>query len=149
MVGADHLRVVFYVNGTGFVMPVADLLAIRGPGEDQLTMTAVPAGSLKRGSMEFRQSDVAIYDLALLFELGESPEEVQQLLVFAGSQGPWAVLVDHVEGVIDVNGLTFHDLPGYLFRDDVSPYRQVAIYDNRLLVSADVLEIENAWCGSQ
>ena len=37
MVDADQLCIVFHVNGLGFVMPVANLLAFRGKGEDALT----------------------------------------------------------------------------------------------------------------
>ena len=37
MVDADRLRIVFQVNDVDFVMPVADLLAIRGLNEDDLT----------------------------------------------------------------------------------------------------------------
>lgn len=145
MVGADHLRIVFRVNGTGFVMPVADLLAIRGPDEDPWTMTSPAAGSLKIGTLVYRETEIAIYDLSALFELGACPDSAKQLLIFAGADGPWAVPVDHVEGVVDVSAFTFQELPGYMFRDGMIPYQAAAIYENQLLVSADVLQIDNAW----
>lgn len=149
MVGADHLRIVFRVDGTGFVMPVVNLLAIRGPGEDQLSLNDVSAETLLLGSLTYRETDVAIYDLAALFELEAGSVDTQQLLIFAGADGPWAVPVAHVEGVIDASHLAFYDLPAYMLRDGVSLYRQAAIYENRLLVSADVHELDIAWGGRE
>jgi len=146
MVGAEHLRIVFRVNDTGFVMPVADLLAIRGPGEDELTLTSHSGGSLQLGTMAYRETDVMVYDFASLFELGEYPAPAEHLLlIFAGADGPWAVPVDHVSGVVNESGLMFQDLPEYLFRDGTVPYHQVAVYQEQLLVSTDVQQVEETW----
>ena len=64
MVDADHLRIVFHVNGVGFVMPVADLLAIRGKGEDELTAVESPDSPLQTGFIVCRETDVSVYTLA-------------------------------------------------------------------------------------
>ncbi len=56
MVDADQLRIVFHVNGVGFVMPVASLLAIRGKGEDALTAVEQFDSPLQTGFMVYRKT---------------------------------------------------------------------------------------------
>ena len=146
MVDADRLRIVFRVNGVAFVMPVADLLAIRGVGEDILTPQGQSSESFQLGFLTYRETDTRLYDLAALFELEEgSLCEEGPLLVFAGSDSPWAVRVDQVDGVVDAASFELHDLPTYLFRDESVPYRQVALYDGQLLISVDSRQIDQAW----
>ena len=146
MVDADRLRIVFRVNGVTFVMPVADLLAIRGVGEDVLTPQGQSCESLQLGSLTYRETNTRLYDLAALFELEDgSLCEEGPLLVFAGSDSPWAVRVDQVDGVVDVARFEFHPLPTYLFRDEFVPYSQVALYEGQLLISADSRQIDQAW----
>jgi len=100
MVDTDQLRIVFHVNGVGFVMPVANLLAIRGKGEDALTAVENPDSPMQTGLVIYRETDVAVYTLTSLFELPETGSDVvSQFLVFAGTDCPWAVQVDHVTGV--------------------------------------------------
>ncbi len=112
MVDADHLRIVFQVNGIGFVMPVADLLAIRGMDEDDLILVEQSTNPFQVGLLSYRETDVKVYDLASLFALAESDRcEEGQLLVFAGSDCPWAVRVDSVVGVVDAARFEFQDLP--------------------------------------
>lgn len=146
MVDADRLRIVFRVNGVAFVMPVADLLAIRGVGEDILTPQGQIYEPFQLGSLTYRETDTRLYDLAALFDLEEGrPGEEGPLLVFAGSDSPWAVMVDQVDGVVDTASFEFHDLPTYLFRDESGPYRQVALYGGQLLISVDSRQIDQAW----
>jgi len=102
MVDAGHLRIVFHANGVGFVMPVADLLAIRGKGEDELTAVEYPDSPLQAGFIVYRETDVSVYTLASLSELPDTDSNVEsQLLVFTSADCPWAVQVDHVTGVMD------------------------------------------------
>lgn len=146
MVDADRLRIVFRVNGVTFVMPVADLLAIRGVGEDALAPQGQPSEPFQLGSLTYREAETRLYDLAALFELEEASVcEEGPLLVFAGSDSPWAVRVDQVDGVVDATSFEFHDLPTYLFRDESAPYRQVALSDGQLLISVDSRQIDQAW----
>ncbi len=146
MVDADRLRIVFRVNGVAFVMPVADLLAIRGVDEDLLTPQSQSSEPFQLGSLTYRETDARLYDLAALFDLEErSLCEEGPLLVFAGSDSPWAVRVDQVDGVVDAVSFELHDLPTYLFRDESVPYRQVALYDGQLLISVDSQQIDQAW----
>lgn len=145
MVDADHLRIVFWVNGVGFVMPVADLLVIRGTEEDEPVTTMPHPGAIRSGSMVYRDTDVPVYDLASLFRLdGQRYSEAGPLLVFAGSEGPWAVKVDRVSGVVDASRIKFRDLPGYLFADADVLYHQVALYDEQLLVSVEPRQVGDA-----
>ncbi|MDG5469818.1 hypothetical protein P9J64_15960 [Deltaproteobacteria bacterium IMCC39524] len=100
MVDADPLRIVFHANDIGFVMPVANLLAIRGEGEDALAALERPDSPLQTGFMVDRETDFAVSNLMSLFEPPEPDSNVEsQLLVFAGSDFSWAVKVDHVTGV--------------------------------------------------
>jgi chemotaxis signal transduction protein len=146
MVDADHLRIVFQVNDVDFVMPVADLLAIRGEDEDDLTPLGQSSGSFQLGSLTYRETDIRVYDLALLFNLmAENSCEVGPLLIFAGSDCPWAVRVNHVVGVFDVMHFEFQDLPAYMFRDEFVPYHQVPLHDGKLLVSVDSQKIDQVW----
>ena len=93
MVDADQMCIVFHVNGLGFVMPVANLLAIRGKGEDALTAVEQFDSPLQTGFMVYRETDVSVYTLTSLFELPETDSDVEsQLLVFTGADCPWAVL---------------------------------------------------------
>ena len=146
MVDADHLRIVFQVNGVGFIMPVTDLLAIRGIDEDDLVPVGQSFNPFQVGSLVYRQTDVKVYDLTALFNLAEDKRcEEGQLLIFAGSDCPWAVRVDCVAGVVDVERFEFQELPAYLFRDEFVPYHQVALHDGQLLVSVDVHQVDLAW----
>lgn len=146
MVDADHLRIVFRVNGVSFVMPVADLLAIRGEAEDDLTSQVQDSASVPLGFLNYRGTDARLYDLASLFELAEESNFKEgPLLVFAGSDSPWAVRVDSVDGVFDTARFEFQDLPAYLFRDELVPYHQIALYEGQLLVSLDAQQIDLAW----
>jgi chemotaxis signal transduction protein len=146
MVDADHLRIVFQVNDVDFVMPVADLLAIRGLDEDDLALVDQPSEPFQLGSLSYRETDVRVYDLALLFNLkAESNCEEGPLLIFAGADSPWAVRVNHVVGVFDTTHFEFQDLPVYLFHDEFVPYHQVALHDGQLLVSVDSQQIDQAW----
>lgn len=146
MLDADHLRIVFSVHGTSFVMPVADLLAIRGANEEDLTSEVQSPGSFRTGSLVYRETDVAIYDLAALFSLtGETARGDDQLLIFAGADCPWAVRVDHVAGVFDAALFELRELPTHLFRDELVPYRQVALHEGQLLVSIDARQIDRVW----
>ena len=100
MVDADHLRIVFQVNDVDFVMPVDDLLAIRGLDEDDLAPLDQSSEPFQLGSLAYRETDVRVYDLALLFNLSaEGNCEAGQLLIFAGSDWPWAVRVRRVKSV--------------------------------------------------
>ena len=72
MVDADQLRIVFHVNGGGFVMPVADFLEIRDEVEDALTAVEQPDSPLETGFMVYCETDVAVYTLTSLFELPET-----------------------------------------------------------------------------
>lgn len=146
MVDADRLRIVFRVNGVIFVMPVADLLAIRGVGEDILTPQGQSSEPFQLGSLIYRETDTRLYDLAALFELEDRKlSEEGPLLVFSGSDSPWAVRVDQVDGVLDVARFEFHALPTYLFRDEFVPYSHVALYEGQLLISVDSRQIDQAW----
>jgi chemotaxis signal transduction protein len=146
MVGADLLRIVFRVNGVAFVMPVADLQAIRGVNEDALTLQDQSSSTFQLGVMTYREIDVQVYNLAALFDLAEENScKDGPLLVFAGSDNPWAVRVDHVDGVIDATHFEFQDLPAYLLHDGFVPYHQIALYDGKLLVSVDSQQIDQAW----
>lgn len=150
MVDADHLRIVFRVNGVDFVMPVADLLAIRGGDEDEVSPLAQLSGSLQLGTLVYRDADVKVYDLAALFCLtAVEPVGETMLLLFAGSDYPWAVRVAYVSGVVDAAKFEFVDLPAYFFRDGFVPYHQVALYNDKLLVSINARQIDVAWrrCG--
>jgi hypothetical protein len=96
MVDADQLRIVFHVNGGGFVMLVADFLEIRCEVEGALTAVEQPDSPLQTGFMIYRETDVAVYTLTSLFELPETDSNVEsQLLVFMGADCPWVVQVDH------------------------------------------------------
>ena len=146
MVDADRLRIVFRVNGIGVVMPVADLLAIRGSDEDELTLSSDKKSALLLGSFSYRDAPVNVYDLAALLGLdGLDASQKHKLLIFAGSDGPWAVPVEDVSGVVNVDEFRFQDLPDYLFADAVSPYHQVALYKDQLLVSTDATQVGDAW----
>jgi hypothetical protein len=118
MVAADQLRIVFHVNGVGFVMPVANLLAVRGKGDDALTAVEQLDSPLQTGLMVYRETDVSVYTLTSLFELPEIDSYVEsQLLVFTGADCPWAVQVDHVSGVMDSAQFKYQDVPVYPFRE--------------------------------
>ena len=115
MVDADLLRIVFRVDDVTFVMPVADLLAIRGVDEDDLTPQAQPSDPFQLGSLTYRETDARVYDLASLFGLVEEKLGKEgPLLIFAGSDSPWAVRVDCVDGVVDAAHFEFQNLPAYL-----------------------------------
>jgi hypothetical protein len=76
------LRIVFHADDIGFVMPVANLLAIRGEGKDTLAAVEQPDSPLQTGFMVDRETDVAVYNLMSLFELPEPDSNVEsQLLV--------------------------------------------------------------------
>ena len=146
MVDADRLRIVFRVNGVGVVMPVADLLAIRGSDEDELTLSTDKTSALQLGTFSYRDNAVNVYDLAALLGLGGfDPRQEHKLLIFAGCNGPWAVPVKDVSGVVNVGEFRFQDLPDYLFADVSCPYHQVALYQNQMLVSTDVNQVGDAW----
>jgi hypothetical protein len=150
MVDADQLRIVFHVNGVGFVMPVTNLLAIRGKGEDALTAVEQPGSPLQTGFMVYRETDVAVYTLTSLFKLPETDSIVEsQLLVFTGADYPWAVQVDHVTGVMASAQLKYQDVPVYLFREGGMPYHQVALCADQLLVSLSAENLDQAWHRSQ
>lgn len=146
MVDADQLRIIFRINDISFVMPVADLLAIRGSDEDDLSPAPEGSSALLLGSFTYRDAEVKLYDFAALFELnGFAGEHEHKRLVFAGDDGAWAVPVDDVTGVVGVNDFRFQDLPGYLFKKDDSPYQQVALYQDQLLISTDADRVGTAW----
>jgi chemotaxis signal transduction protein len=146
MLDADHLRIVFSVSGVSFVMPVVDLLAIRSTGEDDLVPLVQSSGLFQLGSLVYRETEVTVYDLAALFELaGNDQRDEGHLLVFAGSDCPWAVSVDRVAGVVDAAQFEFRDLPSHLFRDESVPYHQVASHDGKLFISVDAQQIGRAW----
>lgn len=149
MVDADHLRIVFRMNGVDFIMPVADLLAIRGLEEEGLTPQVQAHDPLQPGYLSYCGTDVQVYDLASLFNLtGEKQTGEGRLLIFAGSDGPWAVRVDCVDGVTDAAKFAYQDLPAYMFDDEFVPYHQVALYEGRLLVSLEARQMDRAWCRS-
>ena len=146
MVDADHLRIVFQVNDVDFVMPAVDLLAIRGVDEDDLDPLDKSSEPFQIGSLAYRETDVRVYDLTLLFNLTvENNCDAGPLLIFAGSDCPWAVRVDRVVGLFDVAKFEFHNLPVYLLRDEFVPYHQVALCDGQLLVSVDSQQIDQVW----
>lgn len=147
MVGADHLRIVFRVSGVAFLMPVADLLAIRGANEDELTQHEYSSELSRMGTFVYRETDTPVYDLALLFQLTQECHcETGPLLIFAGSDCPWAVRVDHVVGVFDSGSFELQSLPAYLFDDDAYvPYRQVSLYAGQLLISVDSQQLDQVW----
>lgn len=150
MVDADQLRIVFYVNGVGFVMPVANLLAIRGKGEDALTAVEHHDSPLQAGFMVYRETDVAVYTLTELFELLKTDSDVEsQLLVFTGADSPWAIQVDHVTGVMDAAQFNYQDVPVYLLRESGLAYHQVALYADQLLVSISSENLDQALHRSQ
>jgi len=149
MVGADQLRIVFRVNGVGFVMPIADLMAIRGQDEYVLAVQEKFASPFQIGLMVYREADVPVYALSLLFELTETdPHGKDHLLVFSGADCPWAVKVDHVDGVVDAAHFKYQDVPTYLFRDEGAPYKQVAQYQGQLLISVGAETLGHAWSRS-
>lgn len=149
MVDADQLRIVFHVDGVGFVMPVADLLAIRGQDEYVLAVQEKSASPFQVGLMAYRGTDVPVYTLASLFELTEAdPHAKDHLLVFSGADCPWAVKVDHVDGVVDAAHFKYQDVPTYLFRDGEAPYSQVALYQSQLLISVGAETLAQAWSRS-
>ena len=145
MVDADHLRIVFRVNGGGFVMPVGDLLTIHGSDAEGLAESR-SSGPLQLGSLVYRDTEVTVYDLAALFGLQKSSRgEDGSLLIFVGTDTPWAVRVDHVSGVVDLSCFEFQGLPDYLFAESDVLYHQVALHKGQLLVSVSARQIEEAW----
>ena len=143
---AQHLRIVFQVCDVGFVMPVTQLMAIRGSGEFALHAVDVPPGSSVLGTVDYHDAEVMVYDLPDLMKLDrEGREQDGLLLVFSGADSPWAVLVDQVYGVVGVEELQFYDLPAYVLDDGAVRYRQLAQLEGQLLVSLEAALIEAAW----
>ena len=150
MVDADPLRVVFRANEVDFVMPAASLLAIRGVDEEVLAPPGQGSHPFQLSSLVYRNTEVKVYDLGKLFALsGACCLEEGQLLIFSGSDCPWAVKVDHVSGVIVKGRFELQTLPSYMFNKDLVPYHQIAMYDGQLLVSVDVDCLDQTWsrCG--
>jgi len=149
MTGSEHLRIVFRVAGVGFVMPVADLLAICESPAGLHRDPAAEPGSRRIGEFDFRGEAIPVQSLAGLFELSApGQEDGASLLVFAGSDQPWAILVDEVAGVFGADRLLYRDLAAYLFDRTDLPYRQVALMDGEPLLSCDARQLDAAWKAS-
>jgi purine-binding chemotaxis protein CheW len=146
MLESDHLRIVFRIAGIGFVMPVSDLLSIREAGDDPVDCSMVNPDSLQLGELTFREVSTPIRDIAGLFGLSWEGEcDASRLLVFAGSDLPWALAVDHVEGVLAVEQLMFKDVGSYLFDQASQPYHQVALWQAEPLVCCETGQLDAAW----
>jgi hypothetical protein len=127
IVDADQLRIVFHMNGVGFVMLVANFLAIRGKGEAALTAVEQPDSPLQTGFMVYRETDLAVYTLMPIFELPHADSNIAiQFLVFTGADCQWALQVNHVTGVLTSAHFKYQDAPVYLSREGKMPYHQVA-----------------------
>lgn len=143
MADADQLRIVFRLANLGLVMPVVDLMAI----ED--TNRLVPPSDETRGwvraVLEFRGLQIPVYDLAACLGLTEhAPAESGRLLVFCGSDRPWAIRADRIEGIIAAADLQPLDMPAYLFATERPPYRRVAWYRGEPLVSFEPEQLEQS-----
>lgn len=146
MLDADHLRIVFQVSGVGFVMPVADLLAIQSVTDAELTLLERSSDSLLLGHFPYQNTAVAVYDLAALFELTEAEQcTAGRFLIFSGFDCPWAVRVEQIVGVVAAEALEFLPLPSYMLRDAAVPYQQVALHNGLLLVSVEASQVDQAW----
>lgn len=148
MADAKRLSIIFQLSGVAFLMSVADLLAIRGAEEDELTPYEDSGEPFQLGTLTYRGTEVLVYELAWLFGLTEEQKTKSgPLLIFSGSDGPWAISVDHVVGLFDSALFELQSLPAYLFDDEFVPYHQVSQYDGDLLIYIDSQQVDLAWRG--
>lgn len=146
MADADHLRVVFRVGKTGFIMPVVELLMIGEFETDSFDAMSACADEYKLGTLQYRDVDVPLRDLAALFGLPEQQlSETSRYLVFAGADLPWAIVADQVEGVVSAAQYPECDLPGYFFPEGRRLYQRAVLRDGVPLVCCEVATLDHAW----
>lgn len=133
---ADHLCIIFRIGGIGFMMPVADLMAIRDPDDLSIDRSSNVFASSQVGSLQFQDLDVPVFGLSEMLCLASAEDGPEKrYLIFAGTECPWAIAVDRVEGVFKGAEFDCRELTSGLFEAGNAPYQAVAVYNGEPLVS--------------
>lgn len=146
---ADHLCILFRVGGFGFVMPAAEMMAVRDMDGLVMEVDGSCIASCQVGVLGFQDVEVPVFDLTSFLRLSAvAPGEESRCLVFTGSEGPWAFIVDRVDGVFDRALFDYRELPDYLLEGRDAPYRSVAIRNGEPLVNFDPEELGRQLVGA-
>jgi len=140
--GLVAMKLVFRIAGVGFSLPLQSLIEIR-EGVDKLGKDH-PAAA---GGLELRGEMIPLRDLRRRMGLLDLPGDKgkPRALILAGSDGPWSVLVDRVEGIFSADDFKSARLPQAFSGNESRPYDRLEMWRDEPLVVCDVLRLETVW----
>ncbi len=140
--GQVAMKLVFRMAGVGFSLPVASLVEIREGIEG-----GAPGHPAAAEFLELRGEMIPLRDLRSRLALPDVPGDKGKLraLVLVGTDGPWGVLVDRVEGIFPEADFRPLGLPLVFSCSDSRPYERLDLWRGEPLVVCDVARLETGW----
>lgn len=140
--GLVAMKLVFRIAGVGFSLPLESLIEVREGIEDAGELPPSAAASL-----ELRGEAIPLRDLRRRMALPDFFGDRGKLraLILAGSDGPWGILVDRVEGIFPLSDFKPKALPLAFGGNDSRPYDRIELWRDEPLVVCDVLMLETGW----
>ena len=131
---STEMKIVFRLKGVGFSLSVTDLLHIQELEFGSVAEVVSEFGSV--GLVDYDGTSVPIYDSAPLFQMGETIlGSTPLVLIISGDNGPYAILIDKVDGIFAIDQFVAVDMPDFFLASLDRPYSSVDIRNGEPLVS--------------
>ncbi|ALC15906.1 chemotaxis signal transduction protein [Desulfuromonas soudanensis] len=140
--GLVAMKLVFRIAGVGFSLPLENLIEVR---EGMDGVGKIPPSASDR--LELRGDFIPLRDLRRRLALPDFSAARGNLkaLILAGSDGPWGILVDRVEGIFSLAEFKPKPLPLAFGGIESRPYDRLELWRDEPLVVCDVLRLETGW----
>lgn len=141
------MMLIFRLGGVGFVLSVENLIEVRDTVRGWVDGAQVDPTCGVVGSIPHRGQSIALRSLATRLEMlqVDPHSDVLHLLVLVGSDGPWCIAVDHVEGVFPESAFVLMKMPVLPFVEKGWPFEQYAVWRGEPLLYVDPLDLEWRW----
>lgn len=143
MIDSTGMKLVFRLHGVGFALPLGDLIEV-GEGLSGLLRPLVAAeASAAVGMIEHRGVEIPLLDLGACLDFAAVDlAGVDDFLVLAGADHPWALAVDQVVGVFPAPEFTLLPAPVWYFRESGRPFRVLTVWREEPLILCEALPFE-------
>lgn len=140
--GLVEMKLVFRIAGVGFSLPLESLIEVR-EGMEEFGEIPPPASDC----LELRGDSIPLRDLRRRLALPDffADRDTLKALILAGSDGPWGILVDRVEGIFSLAEFKPKALPLAFGGSESRPYDRIELWRDEPLVVCDVLKLETGW----
>jgi chemotaxis signal transduction protein len=147
MVSSLGMKMVFRLGGAGFALPVNDLIEVNEVSAQALLVSADGAEPGFLGYHQHRGDLIPVRDLGGHLDLPLSffPGGQITLLVLPGSDAPWGLATEGVEGVFPDAQFRQMAVSEWIYSTRMWPFAQIVLWNNEPLLHCEALALERVW----